>query len=125
VVSFVVITVLFGAIFKFLPDIQVEWRDVWLGAALTSLLFSIGKLAIGFYLGKTSVASAFGAAGSLVIILVWVYYSAQILFLGAEFTKTYAKLYGSGIRPDPTAIEVTAEARAEQGLAPGRDGVRA
>ncbi len=126
VVSLVVITVLFAAMFKFLPDIQVEWRDVWLGAALTSLLFSIGKFAIGLYLGKTSVASAFGAAGSLVIILVWVYYSAQILFLGAEFTKAYAKLYGSGIRPDSTAIAVTAEARAEQGgRRPDGDGVRA
>jgi membrane protein len=118
VISFAVITGMFAAVFKFLPDIQIEWQDVWLGAALTSLLFSVGKLAIGLYLGKTSVASAFGAAGSLVIVLVWVYYSAQILFLGAEFTKTYAKLYGSGVRPDAHAVPVTAEARAEQGLAP-------
>ena len=89
--SFSVITFLFAMIYKILPDIHVEWRDVWLGAAVTSLLFSLGKLAIGLYLGKSSVASTYGAAGSVAIVLIWVYYSAQILFLGAEFAQVYAK----------------------------------
>jgi len=89
--SFAVITFLFSMIYKILPDTHVEWRDVWLGAAVTSLLFSLGKLAIGLYLGKSSVASSYGAAGSVAIVLIWVYYSAQILFLGAEFTQVYAK----------------------------------
>jgi membrane protein len=92
--SFAVITALFAAIFKVVPDVEVRWRDVWLGAAVTSLLFSLGKLAIGLYLGKAAVASAFGAAGSLVVILVWVYYSAQIVFFGAELTKAYAEIRG-------------------------------
>jgi membrane protein len=90
-VSFGVVTILFAAIYKILPDTRVEWRDVWLGAAVTSLLFSLGKFAIALYLGKTSVASSYGAAGSVAIVLIWVYYSAQILFLGAEFTQVYAK----------------------------------
>jgi membrane protein len=118
-VSFGVITVLFAAMYKYVPDVQIQWRDVWVGAAVTSLLFTLGKFAIGLYLGKSSVASAYGAAGSLVILLIWVYYSAQILFFGAEFTKVYAKSYGSGLRPAPDAIPVTPEARAEQGLGPG------
>ncbi|HYR56796.1 MAG TPA: YihY/virulence factor BrkB family protein, partial [Myxococcaceae bacterium] len=79
------------AIYKILPDTHVEWRDVWLGAAVTSLLFSLGKFAIALYLGKTSAASSYGAAGSVAIVLIWVYYSAQILFFGAEFTQVYAK----------------------------------
>lgn len=90
-VSFGVITLLFALIYKILPDTNVAWRDVWLGAAVTALLFNLGKFAIGFYLGKTSVASSYGAAGSVAILLIWVYYSAQILFLGAEFTQVYAK----------------------------------
>jgi membrane protein len=97
--SFVVITLLFMIIFRFVPDAKVEWRDVWLGAVVTSLLFSIGKLAIGIYLGKGSLGSAYGAAGSLVIFLAWVYYSAQILFFGAEFTQVYARQHGSRIVP--------------------------
>lgn len=97
VISFGVITALFAMIFKLLPDAKVAWRDVWIGAALTSFLFSIGKFLIGMYLGKTDVGSAYGAAGSLVILLVWVYYSSQILFYGAEFTAIYANRYGSRI----------------------------
>jgi membrane protein len=116
VISFTVITALFAMTFKLLPDVQIAWRDVWLGAAVTSLLFTIGKLLIGLYLGKSSIASAYGAAGSLVIIVVWVYYSAQILLLGAEFTKVYVKRRGSGFAPAETAVPVTAEARAEQGM---------
>jgi len=84
-------------IFKLLPDAKIAWRDVWVGAAITSLLFTIGKFAIGMYLGKSDVGSAYGAAGSLVILLVWVYYSSQILLYGAEFTAVYANQYGSRI----------------------------
>jgi membrane protein len=99
IASFLVITLLFMIIFRFVPDAKVEWRDVWLGAAVTALLFSLGKLAIGLYLGKGSLGSAYGAAGSLVIFLAWVYYSAQILFFGAEFTQVYAHAHGSRIVP--------------------------
>jgi membrane protein len=95
VISWVIITVLFAAIYKVLPDVTIEWRDVILGAAVTSLLFNLGKFAIGLYLGSSTVASAYGAAGSLVILLMWVYYSAQIFFLGAEFTQVFANRYGS------------------------------
>lgn len=96
VLSFAVITVLFALIFKVLPDLFIEWRDVLLGGAVTSLLFSLGKVLIGLYLGKTAMASSYGAAGSLVIVLVWVYYSVQVVFLGAEFTQVFASTYGSG-----------------------------
>jgi membrane protein len=118
VVSFGVVTVLFALTFKLLPDVEIAWRDVWLGAAVTALLFTVGKLVIGLYLGKSGVASAFGAAGSLVVILVWVYYSAQILYFGAEFTKVWTRRRGSGAAPSEIAEPVTAEARAEQGLGP-------
>jgi membrane protein len=94
-VSLVVVTVLFAMIYKLLPDTYVAWRDVWLGALVTSLLFTIGKFAIGFYLGKASVASSYGAAGSVVILLLWVYYSSMILYLGAEFTHVYSMRRGS------------------------------
>ena len=95
IVSFVVITVLFGAIYKVMPEIRLEWRDVILGGAVTSLLFSIGKVLLGIYLGRASYASMYGAAGSIVVLIVWVYYSAQIFFLGAEFTKAFVHQYGS------------------------------
>ena len=101
VISFVVTTILFAMIYKVLPDIYIAWSDVLLGAAITSLLFSIGKLLIGLYLGKASFVSTYGAAGSLVVLILWVYYSAQIFFLGAEFTHTYAERYGS--RPSESA----------------------
>ncbi len=96
-VSFAVVTVLFAMIYKILPDVELEWRDVWLGALITSVFFAIGKYFIGLYLGKSSVSSTFGAAGSLVVILVWFYYSAQIFLYGAEFTQVYAKRRGSWI----------------------------
>lgn len=96
-VSFGVITLLFAMMFKLLPDAKIAWRDVWIGAGLTSLLFTIGKFLIGLYLGKADIGSAYGAAGSLVILLVWVYYSSQILLFGAEFTSVYANRYGSRI----------------------------
>jgi membrane protein len=95
VVSLVVVTLLFAMIYKFLPRAKIGWHDVWIGAAATALLFTLGKFLIGLYIGKSSVASGFGAAGSLVIVLVWVYYSAQIFLLGAEFTWVYAFRHGS------------------------------
>jgi membrane protein len=93
--SFVIVTVLFAMIYKIIPRVRVRWRDVWIGAAVTSALFAVGKFLIGLYIGKSSVASAFGAAGSLAVMMVWVYYSAQIFLLGAEFTWVYAHTYGS------------------------------
>ena len=91
IISFAVVTVLFAMIFRFLPDIRIEWRDVWLGAAFTSLLFVLGKFALGLYLGKSAIGSSYGAAGSLVVLLVWIYWSANILLFGAEFTQVYAR----------------------------------
>ena len=90
VASLIVITCLFALIFKVLPDTRIEWRDVWVGAGLTAILFVAGKFAIGFYLGVSDVGSAYGAAGSIIVILVWIYYSALILFFGAEFTQVWA-----------------------------------
>ena len=100
VISIGVITVFFALIFKFLPDANVAWKDVWTGAFVTAVLFSIGKTLIGLYLGSSAVASSFGAAGSLVLLLLWIYYSAQILFFGAEFTQVYANKFGSRIVPE-------------------------
>lgn len=94
-VSFLAVTVLFALLYKIVPDIRIEWKDVWIGAAVTSGLFSIGKFLIGLYLGKASVGSAYGAAGSLVVFMVWVYYSAQIFFLGAAFTRAFSERHGS------------------------------
>ncbi|MGZ8853117.1 MAG: YihY/virulence factor BrkB family protein [Thermoanaerobaculia bacterium] len=95
VISFGIITVLFALIFRYLPHTHVAWRDVWSGAAVTSFLFVIGKFLLGLYIGRAAVGSAYGAAGSLVVILIWVYWSAQILFFGAEFTQVYARSHGS------------------------------
>jgi membrane protein len=104
--SFFVVAVLFAMIYKLLPDVVISWRDVWIGAAVTALLFTGGKYAIGIYLGQAATASAFGAAGSLVVLLFWVYYSALISFLGAEFTQVYTRRYRSGIRPKKHAVRV-------------------
>lgn len=93
--SLVVVTFLFAVIYKVLPDTRIAWGDVWVGAAVTALLFTIGKVLIGLYLGRSSVTSVYGAAGTVILILVWVYYSAQIFFIGAEFTQVYACHYGS------------------------------
>ena len=93
--SFGLMTIVFALIYRFIPRVHVAWHDVWLGAAVTSLLFAVGKFLIGLYLGKASVASSFGAAGSLVVLMVWVYYSAQIFLFGAEFTWVYAHELGS------------------------------
>ena len=106
-VSFGIITLLFAMIFKVLPDVKIAWRDVWIGALLTALLFNLGKYLLGLYLGRSSVTSAYGAAGSLVIVLLWVYYSAQILFFGAKFTQIYSNRYGSHLEPAPGAEAVS------------------
>lgn len=116
VVSFVVLVMLFALIFKVLPDVKINWEDVWIGAAVTALLFTLGKYLIGFYLATSSVASSFGAAGALILILVWVYYSTTIFLLGAEFTKVYAGRYGCGIHPSRNACLVDQSTRTEQGL---------
>jgi membrane protein len=94
-VSFGLMTILFGLIYKIVPRVHIQWHDVWVGAAFTSLLFAVGKIHVGLYLGKSHVASGFGAAGSLVLVMVWVYYSAQIFLIGAEFTWVYAHERGS------------------------------
>jgi len=94
-VSFAVVTLLFAMIFRYLPDIHPEWRDVWFGAAFTALLFVLGKFGLGLYLGKSAIGSSYGAAGSLVVMLVWTFWSANILFFGAEFTQVYARQHGS------------------------------
>jgi membrane protein len=106
VLSFVVITALFAAIFKVLPDATAAWRDVWVGAAVTALLFVLGKYLIGLYLGRSNPGEAFGAAGSLALILVWIYYSSMILLFGAEFTQAWAEKRGSGVAPEKGAVRV-------------------
>ncbi|MGE5363365.1 MAG: YihY/virulence factor BrkB family protein [Bacteroidota bacterium] len=106
VLSLAVIFVLFSMIFKVLPDVVLSWKDVRMGALVTTILFVVGKYLIGLYLGSSSIASTYGAAGSLAIILVWVYYSAQILFLGAEFTYVYSRRFGSGIHPSRHAVRI-------------------
>jgi len=112
VISFGVITLLFAMMFKWMPDAQVAWRDVWLGAAFTALLFELGKFLIGFYIGKQGLESTYGAAASLVVLLIWVYYSSQIVLLGAEFTRAYAKRHGS--------LRDAAQSRAVATVAPAR-----
>lgn len=124
VISFALITVLFALIFKYLPDAKIRWRDLWLGAAFTALLFTIGKFAIGLYLGKSNVGTTFGAAGSLALILIWVYYSSQILFFGAEFTQVYANKFGSQIVPVGYAVSLSEKDRKQQGI-PHEDTARA
>jgi membrane protein len=101
-----VITTLFAVIFKILPDVRIRWKEVWTGAVFTALLFTLGKYLIGLYLSKASVGSAYGTAGSLVVILLWVYYSSTILYFGAEFTKVYARFLGKPIEPDSDAVKI-------------------
>jgi membrane protein len=112
-ISLVVIAGILAVIFKFVPAVPLKWRDVWIGAAFTSVLFTIGKTAIGIYLGKASIGSSYGAAGSLIVILVWIYYSAQLLFFGAEFTHVFTKTFGSNPKtsgdapkPGPPVVEM-------------------
>ncbi|HEX3817472.1 MAG TPA: YihY/virulence factor BrkB family protein [Chthoniobacterales bacterium] len=100
VVSLIIVALLFAMIYKYLPDVRIGWRDVWIGAAVTSILFNGGKYLIGLYLGQAAIGSAFGAAGSFAVLLVWIYYSALISFFGAEFTQVYARRHGRKIEPE-------------------------
>jgi len=97
-------TLIFAVVFKVLPDARIQWKDIMAGAVTTAILFMLGKFAISFYIGKTNIGSTFGAAGSLVILLLWVYYSSIILYFGAEFTKAYAIKYGDAIHPNEYAV---------------------
>jgi membrane protein len=108
-ISFAAITLLFAAIFRVLPDARIRWRDVWVGATVTGLLFVIGKTLIGIYLGRSNPGEAFGAAGSLALLLVWIYYSSMIVLFGAEFTQAWADQRGSGIEPEPGAVRAVRE----------------
>ena len=110
------ITLLFALIFRYLPDAVVAWRDVWFRSAVTALLFTLGKFLIGLYLGRAGVGSAFGAAGSLAVLLMWLYYATQIFLFGAELTKAPANRFRAGIKPKANAELVTPAGRAEQGL---------
>jgi len=124
VVTLAFIALVFALIYKLVPDVKLAWGDVWIGALVTAVLFAAGKAALGLYLGWSSTTSAYGAAGSLVVILLWVFYSAQILLFGAEFTRVYARRHGTrGVVAD-NAVPVTAEARARQGM-PRREEVEA
>jgi len=118
VLSFLVVTGLFAIIYKVLPDVKIAWKDVWVGAAVTAVLFTIGRFAIGLYIGSSGTASAYGAAGALIVILLWVYYAAQILFFGAEFTQVYARTYGTRLEPEDGAVRMTDEERTQQGMQP-------
>lgn len=120
--SLLLLTLLFGATMKYLPDAIVAWSDVWLGAVVTAVLFVIGQFVLSQYLGRSAPGSAYGVAGSVVALLVWIYYSAMILFLGAEFTQVYANRYGSKIRPDEDAITLQEQFRREQAT-PSEEGV--
>ena len=111
--SFTIVTGLFSAIYKFLPQARIEWRDVILGGAVTSVLFTIGKFVLGIYLGKATFASAYGAAASIILMIVWVYYSAQIFFLGAEFTKVFANRYGSQPSRHPGGMVIASDRAAK------------
>jgi membrane protein len=118
VVSLGLTTLLFAMIYKVVPDVNITWQDVWIGAAMTAALFTIGKFLLGLYLGREGVTSPYGAAGSLVLVLLWVYYSGLIFFFGAAFTKVYAATYGTGVQPTEQAVpkknrETVAKARAE------------
>jgi hypothetical protein len=116
VLSLIVYSGVFVLLFKYLPDVKIGFHDVWRGAMATAVLFTIGKYLLTLYLTKGSSASAYGAAGSLAALLIWVYYSAQILFFGAELTQVYARKYGSRIQPTEIAVPVTEERRAQQGM---------
>jgi len=115
VLSFLVTAFLFSLIFKILPDAKVKWRDVFFGGLFTAIFFTLGKLGISFYLGRSNLTSLYGAAGSLIILMVWVYYSSIILYLGAEFTKVYAKLYGEKILPNDYAEWIITEEKTVHG----------
>ena len=104
--DFAVIVLLFAMIFKFLPDVKIQWRDVWIGAVMTAILFGVGKWLLGLYLGSGAAGSAYGPASSLITLLLWIYYSSQVLMLGAEFTQVYAARAGRGFKPSEYAVGV-------------------
>jgi membrane protein len=113
-VSLGVITVLFALIFKYLSDVRIRWKDVWLGAFVTAVLFTIGKYAIGMYLGHAALSSSYGAAASVIVVMLWAYYSSQILFFGAEFIEVYASMRGRRLIPDADAVALTPQRRSNQ-----------
>jgi membrane protein len=115
-VSLIIFTLLFAMMFKLLPDVKMAWSDVWVGALMTAVLFTIGKFLIGLYVAKSAVGSTYGAAGSFVVLLIWVYYSSQILFFGAEFTQVYANTFGSRTVPAEDARRVSEASRQQQGI---------
>lgn len=123
VVSLAISTGLFAMIYKLLPDVRIAWKDVWLGALFTSLLFTIGKFAIGLYLGNSDIGSSYGAAGSMAIILFWVYYSSQILFFGAEFTQVYSRRFGRTATPIRGAVRFREVLQKETSSGSGKMGV--
>ena len=116
--DFTVVVLLFAMIFKFLPDAEIQWRDVWIGAVMTAIFFGVGKWALGLYLGSGAAASAYGAASSLITLLLWIYYSSQILLFGAEFTQVYANRYGAGGKPSKHAVAI--KEREEEISRPGQ-----
>ena len=130
-VALAVVTLLFALIYKYLPDVRIAWGDVWVGAVVTAVLFTLGKYLIGLYLGRSGVSSTYGAAGSLVLILLWVYYSSQVFLFGAEFTRIYAIRRGSPVMPSANALPVSDQAlgrlhgpkrpeeKASEGVSPG------
>jgi len=117
--SFATVTVLFAMIFKILPDAKIRWGDVTIGATITAFLFELGKTGLGWYLGRESTAHAYGAAGSVVLLLLWIYYASCILFFGAEFTQVYAQARGHGIQPTAYAKALTVTDFLKQGIEPG------
>ena len=102
----VIVILLFAMIFRYLPDAKLAWRDVWIGATLTAVLFALGKFVLGLYLGSGGAGSAYGAASSLITLLLWIYYAAQIFLFGAEFTQVYANTYGTRVEPQGHAVKV-------------------
>jgi membrane protein len=118
VVDLALIVLLFAVIFRYLPDVEVRWRDVWVGSAMTAILFLVGKWALGLYLGSGAAGSAYGAASSLITLLLWIYYSSQILLFGAEFTQVYANQCGAGGKPTKHAVCI--EHTVEEVSAPGQ-----
>ncbi len=123
IVSLAISTGLFTLVYKLLPDVEIEWRDVWLGAFFTAMLFTIGKFLIGLYLGSSDIGSSYGAAGSIAIILFWVYYSSQILFFGAEFTQVYARRFGRPGKPIRGAVRFRETIQKETAPGSGKMGV--
>jgi membrane protein len=117
IVTLVILTALFAAMFKVLPDAKIEWRDVWVGAGITAILFSIGKFLIGMYLGHSGTATAYGEAGSFVLIVLWIYYSSVILLFGAELTGIWSEAYSGGVQPDSGAVKVVTEEKLPPQLA--------